>query len=561
MSSSDTKGKIGKEDLRLFDGDNRTFQRRNSSGSLIDLHTVGNVVDVLQTFGDGTTPAHADLTDAIVGANGNECAFELAPGTWPVTADLTIPSTVTLILLRGAAFSVSAGVTLTLSGPVIAQESTWYSGAGTVVYTAGGGFFPLIDDLLSTAAGKGSRLIGVTGVSGKTLADLFDGGKDVDISPNDIDASGNIDCAGLIRWDKGADIASQAALAPGTDGNYFDVTGTTGITSIVTSGNVGTTIKLHFDGAVLLTHHATDLILPGGQNVTTAAGDELEFTEYASGDWRLTSINNHRFPRLAGSADAYKLIRANSGGTAYELTTGSAVGTIPTYKNLKITTPADNQSVTITADKVLVVDSNDLSVILSTVSLTVDLDVAGANGLDTGSIAANTGYFLYVIYNGTTTAGLASTSATAPTMPSGYTYKALVGWCTTDATTTPFNIEEFTQIDDEYIWKINQTAVSNSAAVGVQTVNLAAGGSDTYAFVPAYHLKQIRGVIYHDAGGIFFMNPETMTGTTTDSYIQSSQGTAAESSPFSMPLIEAQTFYYTSNNNRSIYISGFTLKR
>lgn len=85
-------------------------------------------------------------------------------------------------------------------------------------------------------------------------------------------------------WTKGTDVASAAALTLG-DGNYFDITGTTAITSIGTKG-VGTVIKLHFDGALTLTHHATDLILPGGANITTAAGDEAEFVEYATGDWR-----------------------------------------------------------------------------------------------------------------------------------------------------------------------------------------------------------------------------------------------------------------------------------
>lgn len=90
------------------------------------------------------------------------------------------------------------------------------------------------------------------------------------------------------KWAKGADVASATALTLGTDGNYFDVTGTTTITSIATVG-VGTVIKLQFDGILTLTHHATDLILPGAANITTAAGDEAEFVEYASGDWRCTS--------------------------------------------------------------------------------------------------------------------------------------------------------------------------------------------------------------------------------------------------------------------------------
>jgi len=89
-------------------------------------------------------------------------------------------------------------------------------------------------------------------------------------------------------WKKGADIASATALALGTDGNYFDVTGTTTITSI-SNKTVGVVIKLHFDAILTLTHHATDLVLPGGANITTAAGDEAEFFYYATGDWRCTS--------------------------------------------------------------------------------------------------------------------------------------------------------------------------------------------------------------------------------------------------------------------------------
>ncbi len=59
----------------------------------------------------------------------------------------------------------------------------------------------------------------------------------------------------------------------------------------------------------------------------------------------------------------------------------------------------------------------------------VDITVAGAGGLDTGSEAASTWYYIWLIYNPTTTTynGLLSTSSTSPSMPSGYTKKRLIG--------------------------------------------------------------------------------------------------------------------------------------
>ena len=105
---------------------------------------------------------------------------------------------------------------------------------------------------------------------------------------------------GMQRWAKGADVASAGALTLGTDGNYFDITGTTTITSIATV-SIGTWVRLHFDGALTLTHHATDLVLPTGANITTAAGDEAEFIEYASGDWRCVSYSAATGRALTGN--------------------------------------------------------------------------------------------------------------------------------------------------------------------------------------------------------------------------------------------------------------------
>jgi len=90
-------------------------------------------------------------------------------------------------------------------------------------------------------------------------------------------------------WSKGADIASAATLPIGTDGNYFDVTGTNTIGALGGGAPKGTAIKLHFDGALQI-NHAAAIVLPGGANITTAAGDEAEFVEYdGAGNWRCTN--------------------------------------------------------------------------------------------------------------------------------------------------------------------------------------------------------------------------------------------------------------------------------
>lgn len=86
---------------------------------------------------------------------------------------------------------------------------------------------------------------------------------------------------------KGTDVTSAATLdltASDAD-QYFDVTGTTTITAIE-ARTAGREIELKFNDVLTLTHNATSLILPGGANVTTAAGDVARFRSLGSGNWR-----------------------------------------------------------------------------------------------------------------------------------------------------------------------------------------------------------------------------------------------------------------------------------
>lgn len=115
-------------------------------------------------------------------------------------------------------------------------------------------------------------------------------------------------------WSKGADIASASPLVLGTDGNYFDVTGTTGFSSITCSA--GTLFMLQFDGALVLTHGAS-LDLPSEANITTAAGDRLiGFAEAANTVQVLSYF-------VAESALHYSKLEtgiATTSGTAHDFT-------------------------------------------------------------------------------------------------------------------------------------------------------------------------------------------------------------------------------------------------
>ena len=84
--------------------------------------------------------------------------------------------------------------------------------------------------------------------------------------------TGGVSIASTLKMAKGGDISSASPLVIDTDGNYFDVTGTTNFAAMtVEAGNF---FMLQFDGALTITH-GSGIEIPGAANLTTAAGDRL----------------------------------------------------------------------------------------------------------------------------------------------------------------------------------------------------------------------------------------------------------------------------------------------
>ena len=71
---------------------------------------------------------------------------------------------------------------------------------------------------------------------------------------------------------------------------FINITGTTGITSFGTGANLLRVVR--YSGILTLTYNATSLIVLGGGNRTTAAGDIGIYRSDASGNWREISYSS-----------------------------------------------------------------------------------------------------------------------------------------------------------------------------------------------------------------------------------------------------------------------------
>lgn len=140
-----------------------------------------------------------------------------------------------------------------------------------------------------------------------------------------------------------------------------------------------------------------------------------------------------------GASDAMPLAQVQSLLAA--ISTNQAAGS---FKNLKLSATGASATVSVTADQIAVEAVAGGIVAINNVALAISGAVAGANGLDTGVLVASTWYAVWAIWNGTTASGLLSLSATAPTMPAGYTHKRRIGWIRTDGTANkyPFSFDQ-----------------------------------------------------------------------------------------------------------------------
>ncbi|SPE30283.1 hypothetical protein SBA2_50022 [Acidobacteriia bacterium SbA2] len=91
-------------------------------------------------------------------------------------------------------------------------------------------------------------------------------------------------------------------------------------------------------------------------------------------------------------------------------------------------TYVNTHKVHVSADELMLEDDGGTPRRAAPVDVTIDVNASGANGLDTGSKSPSTWYHIWIISQFSGVAqGLLSASASNPTLPGGYTFKAYVG--------------------------------------------------------------------------------------------------------------------------------------
>lgn len=210
----------------------------------------------------------------------------------------------------GGAYDAGNNRIINMADPINNQDAVTKNAMQVYVASVASGFTGIVVDTdygtlasgdeIARRRGTTAQHATFTGAAGEITIDTD---KDTAVVHDGSTAGGNPLVAekgstmqGRLALAKGANIASASALAIGSDGNVFHVTGTTQINTISAITGAGP-VFLIFDDVLTFKHNATSLIQIGGADVTTAAGDMAMLVHEGSGNWRVIAYN-----RAAGGA-------------------------------------------------------------------------------------------------------------------------------------------------------------------------------------------------------------------------------------------------------------------
>lgn len=190
-----------------------------------------------------------------------------APGTQGTSTTSLVIGTGSKTLTIQTGKSIVVGMTVKIANT--AAPTNWMAG-----------------DVTAYNSGTGSLTVNVSLTNGSGTYAAWTVSLSAAMPTNYATTAGN-NYTGAQNEAHGADIASAATLnLTNATGNLVDVTGTTTITAITLGDGAERVVR--FAGALTLTNSGS-LVLPGGANITTAAGDFAVFRGYSAGVVRCVS--------------------------------------------------------------------------------------------------------------------------------------------------------------------------------------------------------------------------------------------------------------------------------
>jgi hypothetical protein len=220
-------------------------------------------------------------------------------------------------------------------------------------------------------------------------------------------------------------------------------------------------------------------------------------------------------------------------------------------------------------------DTTDTDNLVLAASITKQLDAAwavgdAAGGLDTGSIASDTLYALWLIRRSDTEVvdALFSASFTAPTMPANYDQKRLIGAVKTDSSA---NIIPYLQSGD-YFTYVGKAGVTPPRDINDTTITDTTYETGTLASVPPSCLADIFGQLINTSStsnldGILWIRAKTASSWTgfPAFELQQTAGSFDQAGSRGNVLVDSsqQIEYAAAENTGSatvdIYVMGFTM--
>lgn len=164
--------------------------------------------------------------------------------------------------------------------------------------------------------------------------------------------------------------------------------------------------------------------------------------------------------------------------------------------------------------------SASASAFFSSVAVTINAATTGANALDTGSLANNQEYYVYLISDGTNVAGLLSLSATSPAMPAGYTMAQRFGAFKTDGSANFYRITQSGRTAQYVVtpttntaspWMISNASTGNPATPTWTAFAVTGAGNAAPATATVIHLV----IASYGAAGAIIVAPNSNYGAYT----------------------------------------------